>query len=130
MAKPEQKNNDGPDGAQQSYIYGDKRGATCYPVETVLSSTWNLELAAARGRFLGEDNLYSEATQMWSPASNIHRTPYSGRNYEYYSEDAIVNYYFLGTEVREMQAMGVNVAPKHLASNDPGNRTDTEWLRS
>lgn len=118
VAKPEQKNNDGPDGAQQSYIYGDKRGATCYPVETVLSSTWNLELAAARGRFLGEDNLYSGATQMWSPASNIHRTPYSGRNYEYYSEDAIVNYYFLGTEVREMQAMGVNVAPKHLASND------------
>ena len=118
VAKPEQKNNDGPDGAQQAYIYGDRRGATCYPVETVLSSSWNLDLAAKRGRFLGEDNLYSGATQMWSPAANLHRTPYSGRNYEYYSEDAVVNYYFLGTEVYEMQKMGINVAPKHLAAND------------
>lgn len=118
VAKPEQKNNDGPDGAQQSYIFGDRRGATCYPFETVLSSTWNLELAEARGRFLGEDNLYSGATQMWSPAANLHRTPYSGRNYEYYSEDPVVNYCFLGAEVAEMQRMGVNVAPKHLAAND------------
>lgn len=118
VSKPEQKNNDGPDGAQQAYIYGDRRGATCYPSETVLSSTWNLDLAAKRGRFLGEDNLYSGATQMWSPAANLHRTPYSGRNYEYYSEDPVTNYYFLGTEVREMQRMGVNVAPKHLAAND------------
>lgn len=55
---------------------------------------------------------------MWSPAANLHRTPYSGRNYEYYSEDPVTNYYFLGTEVREMQRMGVNVAPKHLAAND------------
>lgn len=118
VVKPEQRNNDGPDGAQQSYMYGDRRGATCYPSESILSSSWDLELAAARGRFLGEDNLYSGATQMWSPGGNLHRAPYGGRNFEYYSEDPVVNYYFLGTEVAEMQKMGVNVAPKHLAANE------------
>lgn len=131
VAKPAQVNHDGPDGVQQNanlgYAINDSgsvsitninRSNTCYVNQVVLASTWNVTLAEKRGEFMGEDCLYSKTSQLWGPGGNLHRTPFSGRNYEYYSECAILSYLFLGVQSKAMTLKGVAVAPKHLCAND------------
>ena len=129
IAKPAQVNHDGPDGVQANANLGNvsstnftqnpnMRRNTCYVNQVVLASTWNVELAKKRGEFIGEDCLYSKVSQLWSPGGNLHRTPFSGRNYEYYSECPVVSYLFAGVQVDAMTKKGVAVAIKHLASND------------
>lgn len=51
-------------------------------------------------------------------AMNIHRTPFSGRNYEYYSEDAYLSASMGAAECRGAQGNGVIVTIKHFALND------------
>lgn len=126
VSKPSQTNTDGPDGAQMSYMIHDETGTlvnsgvpgTLYPNQVVLASTWNADLISTRGNFLGEDALITHTAQLWSPGADIHRTPFSGRNFEYYSEDSYLSYLCSGIEVKAMTDKGVNAAIKHFASND------------
>ncbi len=116
--KPKSKNNDGPDGFMDIYRYGGNNPVTTHASEQLLSSTWNKQLMAERGKYMGEDALHCNGNQQWAPGSNSHRTPYSGRNHEYFSEDGIFGYICNGIIVKEMQAMGLMAAPKHFAAND------------
>lgn len=116
---PDSINNDGPDGVQGKYLNNDDLGfCTCYNNEVVAASTWSKELLARRGYFLGEDALFAGQSQIWSPGANLHRTPYGGRNFEYYSEDAIFSYICSVVQTEQMLKKGLNVAPKHFAGND------------
>lgn len=117
-------NSDGPSGPQGSYQFGDKGAATQRVNEVVAASTWNKEILRDRGSFIGEDCLYVGTTQLWSPGADLHRTPFSGRNYEYYSEDSVMSYHCGAIQVAAMQAKGVNTAIKHFCGNDQEtNRT-------
>ncbi len=118
VVKPAQTNQDGPDGAKGGVAVNGNDMPICYPNESVLSATWNGELAAKRGYFLGEDSLFAKVHQLWSPGLNLHRTPYGGRNFEYYSEDPTLCYLMSSLEVEQMQSKGLNVAPKHFALNN------------
>lgn len=126
VSKPSQSNTDGPDGAQRGYMIHDENGqlissgisATAYPNEVVLASTWNPDMLRARGEFLGEDALITRTAQLWSPGADLHRTPFSGRNFEYYSEDSTLSYLCCAIEVGAMTDKGVNAAIKHFAGND------------
>ena len=128
--KPAQKNTDGPDGVQRNYEVLNEEGEvtgsspTPYANEVVLASTFDPALIANRGRLLGEDCLFNKTTQLWSPGADVHRTPFAGRNFEYYSEDSYMSYLCAALEVTEMVNKGVNVAIKHFAGNDQEtNRT-------
>lgn len=116
--KPANANTDGPAGAQGSYKYGDKNPATQHVNEIVAAATWNKQILRDRGKFIGEDCLFTNTAQLWSPGANLHRTPYSGRNYEYYSEDSVMSYLCAAEQVAQMQAKGVNVTIKHFCGND------------
>lgn len=116
--KPANKNTDGPSGSHSSYLYGGNRLATAHVSQIVAASIWNQELLAERGNFIAEDCLFSGTTQLWSPGANMHRTPFSGRNFEYYSEDSIVSYLMGANQARAMQAKGLTAAIKHFVSND------------
>ena len=118
IAKPAQINQDGPDGAKGSVEVNGNKMPICYPNESVLASSFNIDLVQKRGYYLGEDCLFSGVTQLWCPGINVHRTPFSGRNFEYYSEDPTLAYLMAATQCAEMERKGVNVAPKHLAVND------------
>ena len=52
------------------------------------------------------------------PGNNIHRTPYGGRNFEYYSEDGFLSGMMSAYEVKAIQDKGVHVVMKHFALND------------
>ena len=124
IGKNANTNSDGPSGAQGSYAFGNKGAATQHVNEVVAASTWNKDILEARGGFIGEDCLYSGTTQLWSPGANLHRTPFSGRNHEYYSEDSVMSYLCGAVQVAAMQAKGVNTAVKHFCANDQEtNRT-------
>lgn len=118
IGKPDQINQDGPDGVSGAVAVNNKLFPMCYPNEIVLASSWNLALAEKRGEFLGEDALFSKVAQLWCPGADIHRTPFSGRNFEYYSEDPTLSYLFGGETCAAMEKKGLCAAPKHFVAND------------
>ena len=119
IAKPQQINQDGPDGTK-GYILGEAKNGypICYSNQIILASSWNKELAKMRGYYMGEDALFSNVAQLWAPGINTHRTPFSGRNFEYYSEDPALSYLMGAVQVLEMEQKGINTSPKHFATND------------
>lgn len=91
---------------------------TTFCTEPVLAATFNPSLAKERGRVNGEDSLWSGYTEIWAPGCNLHRTPYSGRNYEYFSEDAMLTNRMAAEICAEGQKYGSVAGPKHFAFND------------
>ena len=60
----------------------------------MVASTWNVELALAEGTVVGNETLMGDGSDpcfgWYAPAVNLHRTPFGGRNYEYYAEDPLL----------------------------------------
>lgn len=127
IGKPEVKVGDGPDGIGGLYNthdkskYKTKSEATCYTCEATLAATFNKELIANRGALMAEEAIYLGLMEIWSPGGNLHRTPFGGRNFEYYSEDATMNYLCSIPEVQAMESRGVVAGIKHCAGNDQEN---------
>lgn len=89
-----------------------------FPNGSVLASSWNHELAEEYGKMNGETGLYTGNTGWFAPAVNLHRTPFSGRNFEYYGEDPILSGEICSDVVVGAQSKGVYVMVKHFALND------------
>lgn len=97
--------------------------------EVVLAATWNEELIEEMGTMVGEDALANSQGEnplvgWYAPGMNIHRSAYSGRNFEYYSEDGFLSGKIGAAEIRGAVSKGVVVYMKHYALNDQEtNRT-------
>ncbi len=89
-----------------------------YPTETVIAGTWNVELAEEVGNSFGEEGLWGGGVGWYGPGANIHRTPYSGRNFEYYSEDGFLSGELGEAEVHGAMKKGVIPYIKHFFLND------------
>ena len=113
---PRATETDGPDGAGGTMENGMQ--ATCYPSQIVAASTFNPKTLRMRGDFEGEDGLFTKISVLWSPGGNIHRTPYSGRNFEYYSECGYMGYLCASFQVPAMQAKGLICSIKHFVGNN------------
>ncbi|MDO4619926.1 MAG: glycoside hydrolase family 3 protein [Lachnospiraceae bacterium] len=121
VGKPAVIVGDGPDGVGGTYnkeLYGTDTFDTCFPSETILAATFNKELMQRRGELMAEECLYLGMSTDWMPGINFHRTPFGGRNFEYYAEDANMNYLCAIPEVEAMEAKGVHAGMKHLVAND------------
>lgn len=101
-----------------------------YPSETILASTWNVELAEEMGHLVGEDGLRADIQGWYAPSMNLHRTALSGRNFEYYSEDPVISGMMGAAEVRGARSKGMFVYIKHFAVNDQetNRASTTTWL--
>ncbi|MBR3272063.1 MAG: hypothetical protein IKI59_09075, partial [Clostridia bacterium] len=113
----------GPQGFTASLMGG--ASAMAYTSEDVMAATYNRELIEDMGSCIGEDFLHATPegadkvyAGLYGPGANIHRTPYSGRNFEYYSEDGWVAGEVAAIEVAAIRAKGVYVFCKHFALND------------
>ena len=89
-----------------------------YPTETVLAGTWNVELLYEIGVSFGEEGLWGGGVGWYGPGANIHRTPYAGRNFEYYSEDGFLSGKLAEQEVHGAMSKGVIPYFKHFFLND------------
>jgi beta-glucosidase len=124
--KPAVSTGDGPDGIGPNDLsdhfdknkYGDDREVCCYTCQLVLASSFNRDLLHSRGELMGEEAGYMGFMAVWCPGGNLHRTPFGGRNFEYYSEDGTVGYLMAPEEVKGMEERGVHAGMKHLAGND------------
>lgn len=116
IGKKQTLDKDGPAGISSTLIGG--AGCFGYPVEMLLSSTWNKDLADRFGYFVGEDALYSGVSGWYAPAMNIHRTPFAGRNFEYFSEDSAQSGIFGAIITKAAQEKGLYCYIKHYALND------------
>lgn len=95
-----------------------------YTSEVVAASTWNVELVKEFGEALGEDGLWALVHHHYAPGANIQRTPYSGRNFEYYSEDGFLSSVMCGYEIEGQISKGLITYVKHFVLNDQeSNRT-------
>ncbi len=123
---PETKSCDGPTGLV-SFLdaTGKIYGACYYMSECLLAQTYNVELATKEGNAIGNECLIGNERGdglgypgWYAPGVNIHRSPFSGRNTEYYSEDPFLNGRFAGRVIKAVQEKGVYANVKHYALND------------
>ena len=113
---PATTDKDGPSGISGTLVGG--KSAMAYPVEVVMASTWNTDLLYQMGLSLGEDSIAIEVAGWYAPGVNIHRSPYSGRNFEYFSEDGFLSGKMGAAEVTGAREKGVITYMKHFALND------------
>ena len=109
------KDTDGPAGIND-YITGIM--GVSFPSEVVIGSTWNTELVEEFGRVFAQEGLAYGFTGLYAPGVNIHRTPFSGRNFEYFSEDGLLSGKLASAEVQGAASQGVTMFVKHFALND------------
>ncbi|MBQ6564500.1 MAG: glycoside hydrolase family 3 C-terminal domain-containing protein [Clostridia bacterium] len=86
--------------------------------ETLMASTWNKELILKWGELMGNDGLMSGNWSIWGAAANTHRSAWNGRNFEYYSEDAMLSNVMCAAVIEGSLKYGVIIGPKHFAFND------------
>lgn len=113
---PSTIDKDGPSGISGSLVGG--TSCMAWPAEVVMASTWNTELIEKMGTLIGEDSIQAGVAGWYAPGVNIHRSPYSGRNFEYYSEDGFLSGKIGASEVKGVRSKGVIAYMKHFALND------------
>lgn len=126
VGKPATPAGDGPDGIggytdNYSAELGKGLKTTSYPNESLLTAAFNKDLLDKRGALLGEEGLFMGLVEIWGPGCNLHRTPFGGRSFEYFSEDANLNYLAASHIVSAIEEKGVHAGPKHLTGNDQEN---------
>lgn len=130
IGKPETLDHNGPSGVTQPYSSGangyanqtndpdkDMTG-TCYPCNGIVAATMNDQLVQEMGELIGEDAMWAGYAGIYGSGLNIHRTPYAGRVFEYYSEDGILTGLIDTYETIGIQSKGVYVYNKHFALNE------------
>lgn len=107
-------------GKSESY-----KGNTTFACEIVIGSTWNKDLAYQMGKIVGENGLWGDVegnglpySGWYAPAVNLHRSPFSGRNFEYYSEDPVFSGKMAVNVINGAATKGVYTDLKHFALND------------
>ena len=131
--KPKVTDLDGPAGlndiiAHGSMPIGDDLRAMTWPTQYMLACTWNEVLAEEMGRGIAEDGLYADTVGWYGPGMNIHRTPFAGRNFEYYSEDSFLSGALGKAEVNGAAQKGMYAFIKHFALNDQETHRDERGI--
>lgn len=131
VGKPYTTDSDGPQ-AWSSFI-GNGLSAGGLPYAIVIASTWDADLAEKVGYVMGELCLWSKMnegstnlTGWYAPAMNLHRTPFGGRNFEYYSECETLSGVIGSRIVKGSTDRGVVCYIKHFALNDQDRNRMTD----
>ena len=115
IGKPAAVDFDGPAGISS---YMTSLSCTAYPSEVVIASTFNTDLAREMGEMVGNEALANKVNGWYAPAVNLHRSPFAGRNFEYYSEDALLSGKMGAAVVEGTAVKGLYTFVKHFAVND------------
>lgn len=122
---PELKSTDGPLGIREE-LHKDSwapagwntDSATFFPAGGGLSATWNVELARRYGEAIGQEARARGKDVLLAPAVNLIRSPLGGRNFEYFSEDPLLNKKLTVPYVLGVQEQDVAACVKHYAINN------------
>ncbi len=128
IGKPKMTDLDGPTGFNRH-----PNGApefTGFPGAVVVASTWNTNVAGYFGQVVGTEGRQAGVGGWYAPGMNIHRSPFDGRNYEYFSEDPILSGVIGAAVVEGAAEQGVYSYIKHFALNETENQRNGlyTWL--
>ena len=93
-------------------------GTVAWTSEDILAATFNVDLAYEEGEIMGNIGLLHGVEGWYGPGADTHRSPFSGRNNEYYSQDGLHAGYMGAAEVQGVQSTGVIPYIKHCLMND------------
>lgn len=100
-------------------------GSIGFPASTAFACTWNKDLAKQFGEMIGDMAHDMHVAGWYAPAMNIHRNAFSGRTFEYFSEDSLLSGVMASSEISGAKSKGVYSFMKHFALNDQEtNRTN------
>lgn len=127
---------DGPVGWTSFINPGLFEKTASYSCGVTVASTWNDELISEFGAAVGEEGLIGNGstpyTGWYAPAMNIHRSPFGGRHFEYFSEDPLLSGKVGAAEVRGCRSKGLVTFVKHFAANEQETHRsisgDCSWI--
>lgn len=136
IGKPATLESDGPVGFTNFMSDAEIYGTTAYPGEVVMGSTWNELLIEEMGKCVGEEGILGKMSfrsqtpysGWYAPGINIHRSPFGGRNYEYFSEDSFISGKLAAAEIRGVNSKGVYTFMKHFALNEQETNRDDNGI--
>lgn len=102
-------------------------GSIGFPIEIVIASTWNKELAQTWGECMGKISQEMGAEGWYAPGMNTHRTAFGARNYEYFSEDGILSGNMGAKAVEGARKYGVYSYIKHFAMYEGNAKMVSVW---
>ena len=102
-------------------------GSIGFPIEVVVASTWNKELAQAWGECMGKISQEMGAEGWYAPGMNTHRTAFGARNYEYFSEDGVLAGNMGAKAVEGARNYGVYSYIKHFAMYEGNAKMVSVW---
>lgn len=102
-------------------------GSIGFPASTAFACTWNKDLAKQFGEMIGDMAYDMHVAGWYAPAMNIHRNAFSGRTFEYFSEDSLLSGVMASSEISGAKSKGVYSFMKHFALNDQETKR-TEML--
>ena len=111
--KPISKDYDGPASAFHS--------GTGHPSEVIIAASWSTDVARVMGESIGREGASRGLTGWYAPGINTHRSPFGGRNFEYYSEDPLIAGKMAGYTSQGTMKYGVYCYAKHFMCNDQEN---------
>ncbi len=123
LGVPNMTLSDGPHGIRKQAGEGDQLGlnpslpATCFPTAATIANSWDPVLGEEIGRRLGEEAASQGVGVVLGPGLNVKRSPFCGRNFEYFSEDPYLAGKMAASYIRGIQTNGVSACPKHFAAN-------------
>ena len=142
LGVPKTLSCDGPTGLVAFMGTPEVYGTCYYCSEALVAQTFNVELAGKEGNAIGNEAVFGDQrangsnmpyTGWYSPGVNLHRSPFSGRNTEYYSEDPFISGKLAAVVIKEAQAKGVYTTIKHFALNEQethrSNNGQSYWVR-
>ena len=106
VGKPKLDDRDGP--AQSLGFVSNVRRGVGFPCAFVLAQAWNQRLNYEYGVAFGNEMAGVNLEGIFGFGCNIHRSPFGGRNFEYYSEDA-----FLSAKCAERSIYGLKTTGKY-----------------
>lgn len=136
IGAPVAGHSDGPVGLTGAWVGGGRsvlkpfagEHKFSFATETLVGATWNKEIARREGELIGDYGLWAHIVGWYAPGLNIHRTPFSGRNFEYYSEDATLSAAMGSNVIGGARSKGMITFMKHFALNDQENNRDTDGI--
>lgn len=121
--KPTTLDNDGPQAFRHQALGEENERVntyymTAFPCEALLACTWDVDLLKEIGQSVGSEGAANGMTGWYAPGLNTHRSPFGGRNFEYFSEDPFLAGKLCASEVSGAADYGVFCYIKHFAMNE------------
>ena len=124
IGKVQNIDSDGPAAINNNFTGA---GSLGFPIEVVIACTWSKEAATAWGETMGQMAKEMGSTGWYAPAVNTHRSAFTARNYEYFSEDGVLAGILAGCGVAGALDRGVYSTVKHFAMYDSNGKMVCAW---